>query len=617
MYDYFFIIGKNHNAFNEKNLAKKVSKKIYSNDGKLDINYFNKGFGIQTIIRNSSSDLDKIFFKSKNAYVFSNSRIDNKEDLIQDHPELSKLSQSEIIFWLYERYGDEIYKLIEGPFSFLIYYASNDRVVGGRDLFGQRPLYYVITSNYFAVSSDASAFSAFDMYKTINHDKVLQFILNEHLKDGESFYKNIKKVNGGNYFIYTNNEIRIRRYLEPESLISHTAINKKILFSNFKKNFIKTLTSIIGNVDKNLATTLSGGLDSSSLFLAANKITTKKNIYSFSVHFSGISKKDFLKTDEEYYLKKVLLKTSSNHKKIFLKFNDSGPINNKNKILPFSQPYGVINGYMHEAIYNECKNNNIEFLVDGLFGDEVISHGVYRLNELLYKGNILLFIYELFCLRKNKVIFSLRNQFNNFIFIPLKRVAESRLDFKKFKEIHLNDSSYFFSDNFNKSNFVKEYKKTRMYQFKSDRDEQFKLFNSGLIEFALEQLYEISKQRKIETIYPFLDKRILKSALNVPVSLKLRNGVTRYYFKEAMRDLLPDELYNRKTKSNIGPFAENQIQDNLDDILDNIFAASSMVKKYISEERLNSLRNRKLKNSETLVLFNLYSLNYWMKSQEK
>ena len=135
---------------------------------------------------------------------------------------------------------------------------------------------------------------------------------------------------------------------------------------------------------------------------------------------------------------------------------------------------------------------------------------------------------------------------------------------------------------------MREYKKTRMYHFKSDRDEQFKLFNSGLIEFALEQLYEISKQRNIETIYPFLDKRILKSALNVPVSLKLKMEL-QDIFKEAIKDLLPDELYNRKTKSNISPFAENQIQDKLDDILDNIFAASSMVKKYISKE-LNSLR---------------------------
>ena len=617
MHDYFFIIGKNHNVLKDKRLVEKVSKKILVNNRKLDIHYFTKGFGIQSIIRKPSLNFDKIFFKNKNAYIFSNSRIDNKEELIEKNPELSKLSQSEIIFSLYEKYGDEIYKLIEGPFSFLIYYADNNSVVGGRDLFGQRPLYYINRNNYFAVSSDASAFSEFDMPQTINHDKILQFILNEHLKDGESFYQNIKKVNGGNSFVYANNEIQIRRYLKPESLISHSIKNKKDILNNFKKNFIKTITSILGNMDENLATTLSGGLDSSSLFLAANKINSKKNIYSFSVHFNGISKKDFLKTDEEFYLKKVLLKTSSIHKKIFLNFNESGPINNKRKILPFSQPYGVINGYMHEAIFNECKKNNIEFLVDGLFGDEVISHGIYRLNELLNKGNIFLFIYELFCLRKNRVIFSLRMQLNNFIFIPLKRVAASRFDFKKFKEIHLNDSSYFFSDNFNNNNFVREYKKTRMYHFKSDRDEQFKLFNSGLIEFALEQLYEISKQRNIETIYPFLDKRILKSALNVPVSLKLRNGVTRYYFKEAIKDLLPDELYNRKTKSNISPFAENQIQDKLDDILDNIFAASSMVKKYISEEKLNSLRYKKLTHSETLIVFNLYSLNYWLKSQNR
>ena len=111
----------------------------------------------------------------------------------------------------------------------MIYYADNNSVVGGRDLFGQRPLYYINRNNYFAVSSDASAFSEFDMPKTINHDKILQFILNEHLKDGESFYQNIKKVNGGNSFVYANNEIKLKDISSPK-VLSHILLKTKKIY---------------------------------------------------------------------------------------------------------------------------------------------------------------------------------------------------------------------------------------------------------------------------------------------------------------------------------------------------------------------------------------------------
>ena len=48
-----------------------------------------------------------------------------------------------------------------------------------------------------------------------------------------------------------------------------------------------------------------------------------------------------------------------------------------------SQPYGIINGYVHESIYQECRKKNIKYLFDGLFGDEIVSHGVYLPMNLL------------------------------------------------------------------------------------------------------------------------------------------------------------------------------------------------------------------------------------------
>ena len=69
----------------------------------------------------------------------------------------------------------------------------------------------------------------------------------------------------------------------------------------------------------------------------------------------------------------------------------------------------------HESIFDECNKRNTRYLFDGLFGDEVISYGTFRLNELVRSGNILRFLYELIMLRKNKVILSLRNQLTHLL----------------------------------------------------------------------------------------------------------------------------------------------------------------------------------------------------------
>ena len=96
-----------------------------------------------------------------------------------------------------------------------------------------------------------------------------------------------------------------------------------------------------------------------------------------------------------------------------------------------SQPYGIINGYVHESIYQECRKKNIKYLFDGLFGDEIVSHGVYRLNELVKRGSLFSF-YELIMLRLNGVIHSLRNQININLIKPIKNVFKSPISLTRF-----------------------------------------------------------------------------------------------------------------------------------------------------------------------------------------
>ena len=52
----------------------------------------------------------------------------------------------------------------------------------------------------------------------------------------------------------------------------------------------------------------------------------------------------------------------------------------------------------------------------------------------------------------------------------------------------------------------------------------------------------------IETRLPFLDYRLVNNIFTVPDNLKLRDGKTKYSFREAIKDVVPDEIYNRHDK---------------------------------------------------------------------
>jgi asparagine synthase (glutamine-hydrolysing) len=52
----------------------------------------------------------------------------------------------------------------------------------------------------------------------------------------------------------------------------------------------------------------------------------------------------------------------------------------------------------------------------------------------------------------------------------------------------------------------------------------------------------------VECRFPFLDYRLVEFAFNLPFDLKIRNGVTKYVLREAMKRYLPAVIYRRYDK---------------------------------------------------------------------
>ena len=232
-------------------------------------------------------------------------------------------------------------------------------------MFGQRPMYFYDNSEHLIISSKVNIFFRFGVTKEINNNKILQFILNEHIKDGSTFYKNIKKIHGGNFFSFKNKKIYIKKFVDPAKLINNRLIKKKTIAKDFRELYENVISSIVRRIDGKVASTLSGGLTLRQYrYLQINLLKTILNHFQFIL---GDYHQMILKTDEAKFIQVVLNNSTLKHTHINLDYSTNGPINNPHKIHLDSQPYGIINGFLHESIFDECNKRNIRYLFDGLF----------------------------------------------------------------------------------------------------------------------------------------------------------------------------------------------------------------------------------------------------------
>ena len=62
----------------------------------------------------------------------------------------------------------------------------------------------------------------------------------------------------------------------------------------------------------------------------------------------------------------------------------------------------------------------------------------------------------------------------------------------------------------------------------------------------LDRMDRASMYSGLEARVPFADHRIIEYLWNVPWEYKYKNGVEKHLLREACKELLPDEILNRK-----------------------------------------------------------------------
>ena len=111
----------------------------------------------------------------------------------------------------------------------------------------------------------------------------------------------------------------------------------------------------------------------------------------------------------------------------------------------------------------------------------------------------------------------------------------------------------------------------------------------------------------------------MEFCLSVPGKFRINNGISRHYYREALKSYLPAICKNRITKANISPLVVNYLRNNEHDVLESI--KNSPVDDYIDidffEKRVAKPFSKGFKAEEySQLVFQVYSLSQWLKKIE-
>ena len=285
-------------------------------DGKYVDEQIAMGFRRLSIIDLSDQGSQPIFNEDKSVVLTFNGEIYNykdlREELVASGHKFYTQTDSEVLIHGYEQWGENMLDKLRGMFAFVIFNKNTNEVFGARDFFGIKPLYYAKMGETLMWGSEIKSFLDHPHFKKeLNTDVLETYLTFQYSPTTETFFKNVYKLPAAHCFTYKNGEMNVRRYWE----VKFHADNGPSLedWVNRISDTFKNSVEVHKFADVEVGSFLSSGVDSSYVAAVANVDKTftvgfgedeKYNEIGYAKEFSKyINKENFSKviSPEEYW----------------------------------------------------------------------------------------------------------------------------------------------------------------------------------------------------------------------------------------------------------------------------------------------------------------------------
>lgn len=427
-----------------------------------------------------------------------------------------------LIMWI-ETKGLSALSQINGDFAGAIF--RNGEWILFRDHMGVRPLYYYLSSDCLAFSSDLvelALFSETDL--TIDSNQLyLRMINGNYLSMEDTDFEHVKCVKPGYYY-----KIKSRGTVFEKKEISYWQLKKIPLSKMKEEEYITAFRQLIKDAVKRRAEAfqeplggeLSGGLDSGVIDILLSRLGKDIQFGSWSLPEEELP---LVKDDERKIIYDIC---QQEEKKCFFTSKDDQPfMNQENLLLP---PF--VNTVNISITAGKMSELGVQTVFSGHGGDETVSH---RCNEIELWNNREYFqcIPILYGKTKGQKLRVLRT-------IQRARVLKQRsLEANNRRYGNIEKLGQFLNPDF--LEVKKQECKEKPFLFGVD---PVRHILQGAERSRLDNLAYQSSLYGVRYVVPFLDYRLVEYSVSLPRHLFFKHGMDRYIFRKAFEEIMPDSL---------------------------------------------------------------------------
>lgn len=444
-----------------------------------------------------------------------------KNELTQNGFEFKTHSDTEVLLKSFILWGYDVVKKLNGIYGFAVWNENKQELFVARDHFGVKPFYYTVYDNNFIFASEIKAILAFPGVEAkLDKQGICElFGLGSAHTPGTVAFKNIFELKPGHFGVFNSSGLHLEKYWSlvskphEDSLKTTCEKTRFLLEDSIRRQLVS---------DVPLCTFLSGGLDSSIITLyTANYCKDKKlgNLTTYSVDYKD-NDKNFVKTDfqpnsDNYYIDIMKNKLGTNHKVIMLDTPElataledamiardlPGMADVDSSLLLFCQkvkPEATV------SLTGEC-SDEIFGGYPWFFREDALNSGTFPWSIALSERQQLL----------NPIISEKVN---------LKEYIDFRY-YESLKDVQILDEDSMETAEKRK---ISHLTMNWFMQTLLDRSDRMAMYNG------------------FELRVPFCDYRLAEYVWNIPWEMKALNGREKGLLRYIMKDLLPEEIVNRK-----------------------------------------------------------------------
>lgn len=524
------------NIDNKQKTINKMMDKIIHRGPDSSGSYIDKdialGFRRLSIIDLSEGD-QPIYNEDGSLAIVFNGEIYNYKEIrktLEGRHKFKTNSDTEVLVHLYEEKGEKMLDDLRGMFAFVIYNKKDNSLFGARDFFGIKPFYYGEFGGNLLFGSEIKSFLPHpDFKKEVNPLALENYLTFQYSVLDETFFKGVYKLKPGHYIKYKDNKVTLTRYYDPmfdpkPSLLQDAVKSvEDVMQDSIKAHKVS---------DVEVGSFLSSGVDSSYVAATFNGDKTftvgfdydNYNEIGYATALSekvGIDNYNKTITTEEYW--KAISK---------VQYHMDEPLADPSAIALYFVA-NLASQYVKVALSGEGAD---EFFGGYNIYKEPLDLAVIKLlpkplRKLMAKAVSLIPISF-----KGKSFFIRASQS-----VEEKFIGNAKMFSKEEREEILKNPQ----GKFDFREITRPY-----YEKAKNLDDvtkmQFIDLNLWLVGDILLKADKMSMANSLEVRVPFLDKEVFKTASKIQTDYRVNRQATKYVFRMASKDYLPDDVASKK-----------------------------------------------------------------------